>query len=385
MVRMSDLVRTGRRPPPPAEPSAPPSPPPAEPATSPPAAPPPAAPPPPAIAATPPAPPAPPPPAAPAPTPPPSSAPAATAYDPAVAKAEAAAAEQIFQGLVRFLEALRDRLKAGTSPMLWAELEQRVATALDAVERSGELFWVANRVTVPTGVDYIALHQARVAVLAMRVGATVGLSRAQLLELGIAGAVMDVGLWRLPPALLKRIDAMGPDEQGQYRAHPRVAADLIRQWGEPFDGLIEMVLHHHEREQGQGFPQGLSGAAIHPHAKILALVDTYTGLTLPASLEPGLRPHEAVREIVRSKHEAFPPAFIKALLNEISVFPPGTLVRLNTGEIGCVIAVNRNHPLRPRVEVYDARGRRLPAPKILDLAEAPFLYITGPVADQERR
>lgn len=377
MVRMSDLVRAGRRPPPPAEPSAPPSPPPAEPASREVATAPPASPPTPAVAATPPVPPAPP--------PPPSLASAGTAYDPAVAKADAAAAEQILQALVRFLETQRDRLKAGTSPMPWGELEQRVASALDAVERSGELFWVANRVTVPTGVDYIALHQARVAVLAMRVGATVGLTRAQLLELGIAGALMDVGLWRLPPAILKRIDVLGPDEQAQYRAHPRVAADLIRQWGAPFDGLIEMVLHHHEREQGQGFPQGLSGAAIHPQAKILALVDTYTGLTLPASLEPGLRPHEAVREIVRSKHEAFPPAFIKALLNEISVFPPGTLVRLNTGEIGCVIAVNRNHPLRPRVEVYDARGRRLPAPKILDLAEAPFLYITGPAADQERR
>ncbi len=145
---------------------------------------------------------------------------------------------------------------------------------------------------------------------------------------------MDIGLWGLSPVILRHIDALGTDELGQYHAHPRVAADLIRHWALPYEGLAEMVLHHHEREQGQGFPQGLSGAAINPQAKILGLVDTYTGLTLPASLEPGLRPHEAVREIVRSKHEAFPPAFIKALLNEISVFPPGTLVRLNTGEIG---------------------------------------------------
>jgi len=372
MVRMSDLVRTGGRLPPPA-PVPEPAPPRPEPTVAPPAE-------------APSAPPAPPVRVAPAPPPPvPPAPPAAPAYDPALAKADAVAAEQVFNTLVQFLESVRDRMRAGTSSMPWAELEQRITGALDAIERSGELFWVANRAAVPAGVDYVALHQARVAVLAMRVGATVGLSRAQLLELGIAGALMDIGLWRLPPALLKRLDTLGADEQGQYRAHPRVAADLLRHWAAPFEGLAEIVLHHHEREQGQGFPQGLNGAAIHPQAKILGLVDTYTGLTLPASLEPGLRPHEAVREIVRSKHEAFPPTFIKALLNEISVFPPGTLVRLNTGETGCVIAVNRNHPLRPRVEVYDARGRRLAAPKIVDLAEAPFVYITGPAAEQERR
>src|SRR5262245_47096151 len=346
MVRMSDLVRSGggRPPAPAAETTAPPSAP-----------------------------------------PPPSPPPAARVGGASLAPADGPAAEQIFQGLVQFLEGLCDRVKAGTPPISWPELEQRIASALEAVERSGELFWVANRAVVPAGVDYIALHQARVAVLAMRVGATVGLARPQLLELGIAGALMDIGLWRMPPMILKRLESLGTDELRQYRAHPRVAFDLIVHWGPPYEGLAEIVLQHHEREQGQGFPEGLSDVAIYPQAKILGLVDVYTGLTLPASLEPGLRPHEAVREIVRSRHEAFPPAFIKALLNEISVFPPGTLVRLNTGEIGCVIAVNRNHPLRPRVEIYDARGRRLPAPKILDLAEAPFMYITGPVVDQERR
>ncbi len=306
MVRMSDLVRTGGRLPPPDPASPEPAPPPAEPAAARPREPEPAP--------TPVAPPLPP-------------APATPAYDPALAQADAAAAEQIFLALIRFLESVRDRMRAGSAALSWAELEQRIASALEAIERSAELFWVANRAAVPAGVDYIALHQARVAVLAMRVGATVGLGRAQLNELGMAGALMDIGLWRLPPGLSGRLEALGAEEQGQYRAHPRVAADLLRHWAVPSDGLVEMVLHHHEREQGQGFPQGLSGVAIHPQAKI----------------------------------------------------------RLNTGETGCVIAVNRNHPLRPRVEVYDARGRRLAAPKILDLAESPFLYITGPVAEPERR
>jgi HD-GYP domain-containing protein (c-di-GMP phosphodiesterase class II) len=200
----------------------------------------------------------------------------------------------------------------------------------------------------------------------------------------MAGTLIDVGLWPLPSSALRRLDALTAEEQAQYRAHPRTGAEIVRRWSPPASGLLEMVLQHHEREQGQGFPQGLAGGAIRLEAKILGLVDTYAGLTAPASLQAGLRPHEAIREIVRSKHESFPPALIKALLGEISVFPPGTLVRLNSGEVGCVVAVNRHHPLRPRIEVRDARGERLPAAKTIDLAETPFLYITGPVAEGGR-
>ena len=106
---------------------------------------------------------------------------------------------------------------------------------------------------------------------------------------------------------------------------------------------------------------------------------------MPPAPRPRLRPHEAIREIVRSKHELFPSPLVKALLSEISVFPPGTLVRLNTGEVGRVTAVNRNHPLRPRVEIVaDGKGQRMASPKTTDLSEAPFLYITGAVAEGGR-
>ena len=148
---------------------------------------------------------------------------------------------------------------------------------------------------------------------------------------------------------------------------------------------MQTILEHHEREQGQGFPQGLQGPAIDPDAKIIALVDTYTALTVPPSSRPRLKPHEAIREIVKTRNDQFPSALVKALLSEISVFPPGTVVRLNTDEVGRVIAVNRNHPLRPKVEILaDGKGQRLPAPKMLDLSEAPFLYITGPVGEGGR-
>jgi hypothetical protein len=276
-------------------------------------------------------------------------------------------------------------LTRGNGEFPWAHLEALIERAATSLDRSPDLFWVANNPAVAPGADYLAFHQARVAVMALRIGANVGYERRRLVALGMAGALIDVGLWQMPETLLRRLDALAGDELTAYRSHPRLSADLVRRWGPPDDSIAQAVLEHHEREQGQGFPQGLTGAAVHADAKILGLADTYTGLTLPPTARPRLRPHEAVREIVKSRHDAFPSPLIKALLSEISVFPPGTIVRLNTEEIGRVIAVNRNHPLRPRVEIMaDSKGQRLPSPKTIDLSEAPFIYITGPVTEGSR-
>jgi HD-GYP domain-containing protein (c-di-GMP phosphodiesterase class II) len=290
----------------------------------------------------------------------------------------------LFSELQLFLARVRELIRTGDE-FPWSELEHIIDRGAVSLQRSSELFWVANNTTALTGVDYLAFHQARVAVLSMSIGASVGYDRPRQVQLGMAGGLIDVGLWQVPESLLRRLDALSTDEQTIYRSHPRLSVELIRRWSPPREGLVEAVLQHHEREQGQGFPQGLHGTAVSQDAKILGLVDTYTGLTMPPAPRPRLRPHEAIREIVRSKHEAFPSALVKALLSEISVFPPGTLVRLNTGEVGRVIAVNRNHPLRPRVDIVaDGKGQRLTSPKTTDLADAPFLYITGAVAEGGR-
>jgi HD-GYP domain-containing protein (c-di-GMP phosphodiesterase class II) len=301
-----------------------------------------------------------------------------------LAGAPAESVEPLFAELQLFLARVREILRTG-DPFPWSELQDLMERCAESLERSGELFWLANNTTALGGVDYLAFHQARVAVLAVSIGASVGYDRPRRVQLGMAGALIDVGLWQIPESLLRRLDALTPEEQTLYRSHPRLSAETIRRWAPPGEGLAEAVLQHHEREQGQGFPSGLLGAAVSQDAKILGLIDTYTGLTMPPAPRPRLRPHEAIREIVRSKHESFPSALIKALLSEISVFPPGTLVRLNTGEVGRVIAVNRHHPLRPRVEIVaDGKGQRLAVPKTTDLAESPFLYITGAVAEGGR-
>jgi HD-GYP domain-containing protein (c-di-GMP phosphodiesterase class II) len=373
MVRMSDVVRgivrdkpadAPREPAPPEAPPAPPAPPRARPLAEVPA------------------------PAAPAPPPhdePPRAVETASLdtlpLEPAFPEMPAESAEPLFTETQLFLARVREIMRTGDS-FPWAELEHLIERCAASLEQSGELFWVANNAAAPAGVDYLSVHQARVATLAIAIGASVGYDRTPRVQLGMAGCLIDVGLWQLPEGLLRRLDALSAEEQTLYRSHPRLSVEWIRRWSPPSEGIVDAVLQHHEREQGQGFPQGQQGTASSQDAKILGLIDTYTGLTMPPPPRPRLRPHEAIREIVRTKRELFPSALVKALLSEISVFPPGTLVRLNTGEVGRVTAVNRNHPLRPRVEIVaDGKGQRLASPKTTDLSDAPFLYITSAVAE----
>jgi HD domain-containing protein len=322
----------------------------------------------------------------PRPAPGPTSAPAPRAAEPAPAppKAPTESVEALFADLLAFTEQVRDIVRTGEA-LPWATLESLVSRCIRSLRESADLFWLANNPVAPPGVDYLAFHHARVCVLALRIGAATGYDAPRLLGLGMAACLIDAALWQFPEPVLRRIDSLTGEEATLYRAHPRLSSDIVRRWGGRGDQLAAAVLQHHEREHGQGFPQALEGDAIDRDAKILGLVDTYASLTVPLTSRPRLRAHEAIRDIVKTRHDAFPSSLIKALLSEVSVFPPGTVVRLNTEEVGRVIAVNRNHPLRPRVEIVaDSKGHSLAAAKIIDLSEAPFLYITGPVTETTR-
>lgn len=252
----------------------------------------------------------------------------------------------------------------------WGPLEQLLARTIDVLETSSSLVWAAHAQAAP-GADPLAFHHARAAVLAVRLGQITGQAGGDLLQLGLAACLFDTGLAAPTERVLR--DGEASEDDTAYRQHPQRSVDTVRGWRPPAAGILTAILQHHEREQGQGYPRGLRGDTVHPHAKIIGLVDTYLRLMGPRE------PHRAICQIVRRRHETFPAPLVKALVDEVSVFPPGTVIRLNTGEVGTVVAVSRNHPLRPKVELTtDARGRPVP-PRVVDLREAPFLCITGPV------
>ena len=93
--------------------------------------------------------------------------------------------------------------------------------------------------------------------------------------------------------------------------------------------------------------------------------------------------YNALKEIIDLRNSLFDRRLIKALIHIVSIFPLGSLVKLNNGEIGRVVATSRLHPTRPTIDVLiDPRGRRLPEPRQIDLQDEPMLYIVDPAIEE---
>lgn len=256
-----------------------------------------------------------------------------------------------------------------------------IAKIVDNLGERNDLFILANT-PVPSPADFIYFNAVNVCILSIRVGMGLNYDRDRLIDLGLCALLHDIGLFKLPVTnIINKKGDISDDEFEIIKKHPQYGYEIMKQAEPEFRWIGDIIIQEHEREQGQGYPRGLAKNEIHEYARIIGLVDVYEALIHPRPHKKPHLPYEAIREIIRSRNEEFSPELIKVLINEISVFPVNTYVKLNTNEVAKVVDINRERPLRPKVAViYDAKGNTTKEQKIIDLMEKPFIYITGPVA-----
>ena len=151
---------------------------------------------------------------------------------------------------------------------------------------------------------------------------------------------------------------------------------LLKQTAPDYPWLPEIVAQAHERANGTGYPQGLHGEQILEFAQVIGVADVMDALLHPRLSGKARLPHEAVRMLVAEEKTAFPDRIFRSLLQELSLYPVGTWVKLTSGETGEVIRLNRRYPLRPVVKVsIDQNGQRLQSPRELDLGRNPLVHV----------
>ena len=232
--------------------------------------------------------------------------------------------------------------------------------------------------------DNLSAHSANVCIYSLILGKGVDYSQEKLIELGITALLHDIGMVFIPNEIVSKKGKLTTSELQQLRKHPYYTFKILQTLGEKYLWIAKTASQEQERENGQGYPNGLKGDEIHDYAKIIGIADVYEALTHNRPQRRGYMPHDAVKLILGTQKDLFSNEVKRLLLTKLSCFPLGSYITLNSKAICKGIEIYEDAPLRPTVEIlFDSQNRRLQKKKIIRLTDAPLLYVTGTVYESD--
>lgn len=215
--------------------------------------------------------------------------------------------------------------------------------------------------------SYIFSHALNTSIWGLAFARHLGMEKDEIYEVGLGCLLMDVGKTQLPLTLLLKPGPLDEKEWKLARSHVDLARGIIRGMDGMTPRVMELVQSHHERFDGSGYPDKLKGHAIPVFAKIAGIVDTYDALVSFRPYAGERPPHEAMRYIYGLRGTLFQDEVVVKFMQVVGAFPTGSVVELNTGAVGVVLAQNPQR-LRPRLAlVMDEAKRRLSAPAVVDM------------------
>jgi HD-GYP domain-containing protein (c-di-GMP phosphodiesterase class II) len=196
----------------------------------------------------------------------------------------------------------------------------------------------------------------------------------RLARLGLGLLLHDVGKLIIPSDVLNKPGQLDEGEWELMRAHPRAGVEMLR--SDLISPLVKVVVRsHHERWDGGGYPDGLSGEGIHQLARIAATADVYDAVTSERVYAAARPPDVGVQIVLDGAGRAFDPDVVDVFRRVVSPYPPGCEVTLSDGRRGVVASAPQEDLSRPVVRVgWDAVGRQV-APYEVDTRDAPELTV----------
>jgi len=207
--------------------------------------------------------------------------------------------------------------------------------------------------------NYIFSHSLSVTLLSILMGKNLGYNKRFLRDMGIGCMLHDIGKLDISKEILEKPERLTEEEYEIVKFHTNYGYRRIIDQDEGLPATsAHVALEHHERLNGSGYPRGLKGEEIHIFSRIASIADVYDAMTSDRIYRPAYPPHEAVEFIMGGSGSLFEYNLVKSFLKSIAPYPVGDIVLLNTQEVGIVVDVNRDFPLRPVVRVIEGDGWR---------------------------
>lgn len=266
----------------------------------------------------------------------------------------------------KLMKTFMDEIRFGQSPQL--ELVRApVAECVAKVVRNPDVMMFMTRLRSKD--NYVSQHAFNVCIFSIIIGRLLGLDNTQLENLGSCGLLHDIGVLAIPDHVLNKPGELNEEETAIMQTHTTVGRDILMSGRNIFEGTVDVAYGHHELLDGSGYPRGLQGHQLNANCKIVAIADKYEAITNPRPFRIAGDHLSAVGILNKMADEnKIDRALTYNFISYLGVYPQGTIVELNSGEVGIVIGNNLTQRLRPQVlVVLDAEHK--PAQKFVDLAE----------------
>ena len=215
--------------------------------------------------------------------------------------------------------------------------------------------------------EYTYLHSLSVCILSVSFGRYLGLPEETLLELGFGAFLHDIGKMQIPDSVLNKPGRLDPAEMEIMRKHPEFGIEIVDGSERIPASSRDAIYSHHERLDGSGYIVGASGSEINPLTHIVSVCDTYDAIISHRPYKYANSPLDATAELYRTRGRFFDADLVYKFIGFIGVYPVGSLVELNTGEVGVVVESTSDR-LRPKLVILlNSEHERLDQPYPLDL------------------
>jgi HD-GYP domain-containing protein (c-di-GMP phosphodiesterase class II) len=238
-----------------------------------------------------------------------------------------------------------------------------------SITRNPEAF--LNLARLKTKDDYTYMHSVAVCALMIALGKQLGLTGQDLKDAGLSGLLHDVGKMMIADEVLNKPGKLTDEEFDIIKEHPRKGWEVLQGSSDITDIALDVCLHHHERVDGTGYPERISGEKLTLFARMGAVCDVYDALTSNRCYKNGWEPAETIRKMAEWRNGHFDEKVFQAFVKTIGIYPSGTLVRLKSGRLAIVIEQSGKSLLTPIVKSFFSTKSNEPImPEMIDLSRS---------------
>lgn len=233
--------------------------------------------------------------------------------------------------------------------------------------------------------DYTFAHSVNVCIMSISTGIIMGYSKLRLRELGLGAILHDVGKVKIPDEIINKCGPLTEKEFAEIKRHTILGYEMLNDHPEITPNAAKISLQHHECYNGTGYPNGVKDSDIHEYSRIVAIADVYDALTADRVYKNAILPYEAMEIIIASSGYQFDPEIVRIFVENSEIYPVGSTVELNTGQLGVVVDVNRTLPTRPTVQlVTDSEGNTINNGAEINMMTSPTVFVNRIITLRKR-